>query len=125
MYAVSAFSNNTKQQCTTDRASVLCHAHGHLETGPQFDVGLQLVDSVVIPVDRYLAHSAIGATLVDEVGHPRKTVGTRRGTRAAKYKTCFGKRPKVVVPKRNSRVNIKVGLADFVDPIEGGSAQGN
>jgi hypothetical protein len=69
-------------------------------------------------MDEHFIDMAVTAASVEEVGHPRKAVGSRGGGRASKSVTLVGKRPEVLVPNTDSRGRISLGLRAFIDLVE-------
>jgi len=121
---LAPLSIKTKQR-NTDLASKLGQTKGLSETGPLFDVCLEVRKLDIVPVDRHLVNVTIATTLVKEVRHPWKAVGIRSGDRASEGITLVGKRPEVFIPSRDSNVGARFGLTVFVDPGKGGSVQGH
>lgn len=118
--AVSAYGENT-QEGYTDLARKLGKTERFPETGPLVDVGLEVFELDVIPVNGNLIDVAVTATLVEEVGHPREAVGVGGGDGASESVTLVGKRPKILVPDTDSVVWSGLGLRVLVDP--GGSGK--
>lgn len=113
----------TPEKGYADLASKLGDTKGLLETGPLVDVGLEVFEFDVVPVDGHLIDVAVSTALGDELGHPIKTVGITGGARASESVTFSSARPEVLIPSIESPVNSKVGLPRFVNPGKSGSIQ--
>jgi len=120
VHAISLHGGKAEQG-NTDLASEFGNAEGFAETGPLVDIGLQVNELDVIPVDSHLVHVAVTAALVEEVGHPRETVGVGGRDGASESVTLVGERPEVLVPDADSVVRAGLSLGVFVDPGKGGS----
>jgi len=121
MQAVSAYGENMEQKYT-DLASELGKTKRLPETGPLVDVGLEVNELDVIPVDSNLVDVAVAATLVEEVGHPREAVGVGGGDGASESVTLVGERPKILVPDADGVVGTGLSLRVLVDPGESAGA---
>lgn len=122
IYAVSGYANN-REEGYADLASELGDTEGQLETSPLVDVGLEVLEFDVVPMDLHLVYVTVTAALLEEIGHPIKAIGSRSGGGASESVTLVGKRPEVLVPSTDGRASIDVGLTDFVDPGKSGSTQ--
>ena len=115
MYAVSGCGNKTEKRYT-NLASKLGDTEGQPETSPLVDVGLEVFELDVVPMDEHLVDVAVTAAPLEEIGHPIKAVGSRSGDGASESVTLVGKRPEVLVPNADSGGGIRLSLRVFVDP---------
>ena len=110
-----------ERECT-DLAGELGKTEGFAETSPLVDIGLEVDELDVVPVDGNLVDVAVTATLVEEVGHPREAVGVGGGDGASESVTLVGERPNVLVPDVDGIVGTGLGLTVLVDPEESGES---
>ena len=119
MHAVSVYAE--RRAGNTDLASELGETHGFPKAGPLIDVGLQVIDIDVVPVDGHLLDTTVVTTAhAEELGHPVEAVGVRGGNRASESVTLAGKRFDVLVPNTEGRGRIDISLTRFVDPRDCG-----
>lgn len=112
------------EQRYTDLASELGDTHGLPETGPLVDVGLEVIELDVIPVDGHLDDAAIVITAhFEELGHPIEAIGSRGGDGASESVTLAGERLDILIPNTKRSGRVDVGLRRFVDSGESGLIQ--
>jgi hypothetical protein len=75
MYAVGACFNGIKEQYT-NLASELGNTDGQLEGGgPLLDVGLEVGELDVVPVNWHLVNATVSTARLEEAGDPIKAIG--------------------------------------------------
>jgi len=99
-------------------ASKLGDTDGFPETSPLVDVGLEVLELDVVPVNGHLIDVAVTAALVKEVGHPGIAIGGRGGRGASESVTLVGERPDVLIPSTDSIADRGVSLGWLVDLVE-------
>jgi hypothetical protein len=89
-----------------------------LETGPLVDVGLEVFELDVVPVDEHLVDMAVTAALVEEIFHPIKAVGSGSCDRASESVTLIDEGPEILIPNADGCGRIGLGLSALIDLVE-------